>query len=1065
MDKSDQSKFLENIKSRRNERHKKIEIEQERTQAAVCIQKTFRGWIARTKFKKEILDDFSNLIPMSIPDDTTDIELKPNLQVYKSASRFLLVSWKSEEESEENRKRFEGLCRYLLISLDSESPKLSYVGLALNKEHSLSFINHLKQLLFKCCTILDSLKPETHSDTVSLALILRTLVAFTCPNGWCILKNKQLIVMKPAMQQICNNVLGFLIQKGFFISLRSILVKGTCRSVVALKPVSLNAVITLSIRPLINANFTQNLLMQFICHVLSIPALIYHIEQLTPSTLKSFQSRGLFKKCVDTICEKDNFKFIANSLQGAKLLALTANLIHLYNMEPIEVAQEMSYRQIIFMMKTLFETIPDTVEQRGTCSQWHELLGWYNASKANETIYENLSLIKKQVNLLWSHKLTKMLFGDHLKQVASMLEKNEKETNTSSSAVSSNSFIKKAIELKSGIINKSSKSNKKFDSNDIQRVALTCAMYYEALVTLPQLKLDILSGICYNGTILKDLWTTIISLGIKSFIDVIRYDDVNNPPALLLLLFCESMTHYVTILDDLEMYEQQTLFSLDDYIILSHFLNNLLFKTVHENIYEAKVVFNCPLFVSMHTLLLCLYRRDNRRAFAPENHWIIKDIKPAYFLMDLEKGKKHVQLLLQKMPHIISHQERVALFRKYVQNEKAVLGLTDSAYTPSSALVTVHRDRIVEDGYRQLAALPPRSLKGIIRVRFINQQGLDEAGIDQDGVFKEFLEETIKRVFDPSLNLFKMTAENRLYPSPTSHLQENHLQLFEFVGRILGKALYEGILVDVPFASFFLSLVLGQTQQAFYSCIDELPSLDKDLYKSLTFIKHYEGDVSDLDLTFSVDEDVMGKIITHELVPGGRLQQVTNDNRINYIHSMAFFRMHTQIWEQTSAFIRGFRSIINSDWLSLFSMVELQRLISGDTNPLDLKDLRRNTQYFGGFHDSHRVIGWLWDILAKDFTEEERRLFLKFVTSCSRPPLLGFAHMEPQFSIRCVEVGDTIGSVIRGFFTIRKREPLLRLPSSSTCFNLLKLPNYQKKSTLRDKLRYAITSNTGFELS
>jgi hypothetical protein len=63
---------------------------------------------------------------------------------------------------------------------------------------------------------------------------------------------------------------------------------------------------------------------------------------------------------------------------------------------------------------------------------------------------------------------------------------------------------------------------------------------------------------------------------------------------------------------------------------------------------------------------------------------------------------------------------------------------------------------------------------------------------------------------------------------------------------------------------------------------------------------------------------------------------------------MAFFRMHTQICEQTSAFIRGFRSIINPDWLSLFSTPELQRLISGDTRPLDLKDLRRNTQYYGG---------------------------------------------------------------------------------------------------------------------
>ena len=104
---------------------------------------------------------------------------------------------------------------------------------------------------------------------------------------------------------------------------------------------------------------------------------------------------------------------------------------------------------------------------------------------------------------------------------------------------------------------------------------------------------------------------------------------------------------------------------------------------------------------------------------------------------------------------------------------------------------TIRRTRIVEDGYRQLAMLPSQALKGVIRVRFVNEQGLAEAGIDQDGVFKEFLEETIKKVFDPSLNLFKATSENRLYPSPTSSMQDNHLQLFEFVGRMLGKAVYE----------------------------------------------------------------------------------------------------------------------------------------------------------------------------------------------------------------------------------------------------------------------------------
>lgn len=86
-------------------------------------------------------------------------------------------------------------------------------------------------------------------------------------------------------------------------------------------------------------------------------------------------------------------------------------------------------------------------------------------------------------------------------------------------------------------------------------------------------------------------------------------------------------------------------------------------------------------------------------------------------------------------------------------------------------------------------------------------------------------------------------------------------------------------MIDVPFASFFLSHVLGQTSQANYSYIDELPSLDEELYRSLSYIKHYEGDVSDLDLTFSLDEDNMGKIETHELIPGGKAISVSNENK------------------------------------------------------------------------------------------------------------------------------------------------------------------------------------------
>ncbi|KAM9447065.1 LOW QUALITY PROTEIN: ubiquitin-protein ligase E3B-like [Clarias gariepinus] len=465
------------------------------------------------------------------------------------------------------------------------------------------------------------------------------------------------------------------------------------------------------------------------------------------------------------------------------------------------------------------------------------------------------------------------------------------------------------------------------------------------------------------------------------------------------------------ILDDIEVYEEQISFKMEELITISSFLNTFVYKMIWDGILENARGEKLDLFHSVHGWLMVLYERDCRRRFTPDEHWLRRDLKPSTLFQELDKGRKRAQLLLQYIPPVI-------------------------------------------------------------RVKFVNDLGMDEAGIDQDGVFKEFLEGIIKKVFNPALNLFKTTSGNeRLYPSPTSGLHENHLLLFEFVGKMLGKALYEGIVLDVPFASFFLSQVLGHHHSSFYSSIDELPSLDSEFYKNLTSIKRYDGDVSDLGLTLSYDEDVMGQLVCHELVPGGKTIPVTNENKISYIHLMAHFRMHTQIKDQTGAFIRGFRSIINPEWLDMFCTPEVQRLISGDNAEIDLDDLKKHTVYYGGFHSSHRVIIWLWEILSSEFTPDERAMFLKFVTSCSRPPLLGFAYLRPPFSIRCVEVsddqdtGDTLGSVLRGFFTIRKKEPAGRLPTSSTCFNLLKLPNYSKKHVLRDKLRYAISMNTGFELS
>lgn len=95
---------------------------------------------------------------------------------------------------------------------------------------------------------------------------------------------------------------------------------------------------------------------------------------------------------------------------------------------------------------------------------------------------------------------------------------------------------------------------------------------------------------------------------------------------------------------------------------------------------------------------------------------------------------------------------------------------------------------------------------------------------------------------------------------------------------MLGKALYEGILVDIKFARFFLSKWLGK--QGFLDDLASLGSLDPNLYRGLLQLKNYTGNVEqDLALNFTVSDEELGTTITTDLIPGGSNISVTRENR------------------------------------------------------------------------------------------------------------------------------------------------------------------------------------------
>jgi ubiquitin-protein ligase E3 C len=88
----------------------------------------------------------------------------------------------------------------------------------------------------------------------------------------------------------------------------------------------------------------------------------------------------------------------------------------------------------------------------------------------------------------------------------------------------------------------------------------------------------------------------------------------------------------------------------------------------------------------------------------------------------------------------------------------------------------------------------------------------------------------------------------------------------------------------------------------------------------------------------------------------GRNISVTNDNRIEYIHLVANYKLNKQIHEQVSEFRRGVSDVINLEWLRMFDANELRILISGAPGEIDVLDWRNHCHYRGRIDDNDRYL-------------------------------------------------------------------------------------------------------------
>ncbi|KAM4749508.1 E3 ubiquitin-protein ligase NEDD4 isoform 3-T3 [Rhinophrynus dorsalis] len=382
------------------------------------------------------------------------------------------------------------------------------------------------------------------------------------------------------------------------------------------------------------------------------------------------------------------------------------------------------------------------------------------------------------------------------------------------------------------------------------------------------------------------------------------------------------------------------------------------------------------------------------------------------------------------VPYSRDYKRKYEYFRKKLKKQLDI---------PNRFEMKLRRTAILEDSYRRIIAVKrPDILKARLWIEFDSEKGLDYGGVAREWFFL-----ISKEMFNPYYGLFEYSATDNytLQINPNSGLcNEDHLSYFKFIGRVAGMAVYHGKLLDGFFIRPFYKMML---QKAI--TLNDMESVDSEYYSSLQWI--LENDPADLDLCFTVDEELFGQTHQHDLKLGGSEIVVTNKNKKEYIHLVIQWRFVNRVQKQMAAFKEGFFELIPQDLIKIFDENELELLMCG-LGDVDVNDWREHSKFKNGYSQGHQVIQWFWKAVLMMDAEKRIRL-LQFVTGTSRVPMNGFAELY--------------GSNGPQLFTIEKWGTPEKLPRAHTCFNRLDLPPYESFEDLWDKLHIAIENAQGFD--
>lgn len=248
--------------------------------------------------------------------------------------------------------------------------------------------------------------------------------------------------------------------------------------------------------------------------------------------------------------------------------------------------------------------------------------------------------------------------------------------------------------------------------------------------------------------------------------------------------------------------------------------------------------------------------------------------------------------LLVKNPKVLEFDNKRNYFSRSIHNKASA---TRQSFPPLQ--LNVRREHIFHDSFRSLYFQTADQMKyGKLNIRFHGEEG-----VDAGGVTREWFQVLSRQMFDPGYALFIPVSSDRttFHPNQLSSINDEHLRFFKFIGRIIGKALYENRVLDCHFSRAVYKRILGKSVS-----LKDMESLDPDYYKSLVWM--LENDITDIITeTFSVDNDKFGVVETIDFKPNGRDIAVTEENKHEYVQLMVQWKLTGSVKEQLDEFLKG----------------------------------------------------------------------------------------------------------------------------------------------------------------